>query len=141
MKTVEIFTLKDKMPSSNCGCGTTSSDSPSGCGDISYNSNNFSISAIMNDFKTKHPGVADFKINQLNDFEKTEFIGRINSLLADKSEDLIIQENNMDFILPKILPLFAVNNKIIAINSVPMGDVLLNAIDSEEQIPQQAGCC
>ena len=143
MKTVKIYALEDNLLSEGCGCNTTANTS-SCCG-----SNNegvitneaMSINKIMNDFKINYPSLADISIITYNDSDQVVFIDEVNSILKSNGEQLEVDAINATFVLPKLLPLVTVNGKLVAINAFPMGDVLVNAIKTEERIPKQAGCC
>lgn len=143
MKTVKIYVLDDNLLSEGCGCNTTANTN-SCCG-----SNNegvitkdaMSITKIMDDFKTNYPSLADISIITYNDSDQVVFIDEVNSILKSNGEQLEIDAVNATFVLPKLLPLVTVNDKLVAINTFPMGDVLVNSIKTEERIPKQAGCC
>lgn len=145
MKTVEIFALEEKLATSGCGCGTTSSVSPDSsacCGsDEGTESGDITITSLVEKFKAGNPELADFKLSYLKDSDSTDYLEIVNQILVNNGERLVVNQMNMDFVFPKILPMVIVNGKIVAINNLPMDKELQTAIETEVRIVTKGGCC
>ncbi len=134
-KTIEVFMLKEVLNNQSshggggsCGCGCGSAQS-------------LTIGELVERFSKKYDSVGEFKIYKLTRENKKEFISRLNKVLFDSGEKLIVGESNLGFVLSKVNPLIAVEGKVISVKNYPDEEQLYNAIMSGKKIPTKSGCC
>lgn len=135
-KIIEIFMLKEALNnqsspgggccSSGCDCGSAQS---------------LTIGELVERFSKKYDSVGEFKIYKLTRENKKEFITRLNKVLLDSGERLVVGESNLDFVLSKAAPLIAVDGKVISVKNYPDEEQLYDAIITGKKIPMKSGCC
>lgn len=133
---IEIFMLNEVLNNkllnnnSSCGCGCN-------CGE----SNSFTIDQLVERFNEKYHFSWNFKIYKITKENKKDFIEKINKIMLDSGERLILDESNLDFILPKIVPLISVSGKVISVKNYPNEEQLYKAISTGKRIEMKSGCC
>ncbi len=135
-KIIEIFMVKETADNQsslrgggcNCKCDCNASQS-------------LTICKLVERFSKKYDSVGDFKIYELTSINKKEYISRLNKVLLDSGERLVVGESNLDFVLSKTAPLIAVDGKIISVKNYPDVEQLYNAIITGKKIPMKSSCC
>jgi len=131
MKKVDVYVLDEIIQQGGCGCSCSPESS----------TDSYSIKSMLNEFNENHPSLGEYSILDWNQNKNEQYLNTLNKVLKSNGEKLVINDDNYNFVLPKILPMVVVNGKIVAINSLPVGDDMYNAIASESKIAKASGCC
>ncbi|WP_432667446.1 hypothetical protein R9X47_13750 [Wukongibacter baidiensis] len=136
-KIIEIFMIKETLNNqssngvgSSCGCECS-------CG----SANLLTIAELVERFSKKYDSVGEFKRYNLTEENKKEFIAKLNKVLLNSGERLMVSESNLDFVLSKVTPLIAVDGKVISVKNYPDEEQLYNSIMTGNKIPTKSGCC
>lgn len=130
-KTIEVFkTKKSSKSRGGCGCNCDCNSEPS-----------LTLSELVQRFSDKYGDVGEFKVYELTRENKNEYINRLNEVLANSGERLVIKESNLNFVLPKIDPVIALDGKIISVKNYPDENQLYQAVTTGKKIPMKPSCC
>ena len=127
-KTIDIFT--DPSMGNGCCCSCN-------CSTADY----VTTEHLARRFEQKHHAAGTVKIHKLTEQTSSDFVSMVNKILKDSGERLTIKRANMDFVLAKLLPLIAVDGRIISVKNYPDEDQLYHAVTTGERIPTQPSCC
>lgn len=135
-KIIEIFMLKEEINNqshSGGGCCSSGCD----CG----SAQSLTIGELVEKFSRKYGSVGKFKINRLTKDNKKEIITRLNKIFLASGERLVVDESNLDFVLSKVDPLIAVDDKVISVKNYPDEEQIYNSIMTGKKISMKSGCC
>ncbi|MBF0431512.1 MAG: hypothetical protein HQK83_09550 [Fibrobacteria bacterium] len=131
MKKVEIFVINGEMGSGE-GCGGS-------CG--SGEGGPITPESFVQMFKDKNKDVAEFSIFDFKNKPQEDMIKCLNAALAGSGQKLTITVKNFFFMVSKILPIIAVDGKIISLGSCLNIDDLGKAIIQGTSVSCKSGCC
>lgn len=135
-KIIEIFMVEEALKDQSCHSGGCCS---SGCDCGSAQS--LTIGELVERFSKEYDSFGEIKMYKLARENKKEFISRLNKVLLDSGERLVVSESNLDFVLSKVTPLIAVDGKVISVKNYPDEEQLYNAIITGKKIPTKSSCC
>lgn len=135
-KVIEIFRLKESLDDQSSLGGGCCCD---GC--CCGSAQSLTTGELVERFSGKYDSVAEFKIYELTSENKKEFISRLNTVLSNSGERLVVGESNFDFVLSKVFPLIAIDGKVISVKNYPDEEQLHEAIMTGKKIPTKTDCC
>ena len=115
---------------SSCGCQCGCDPSPK-----------HTMEELVKELSEKNPELGEISLIDTTALHSEEIILRLNKIFRNSNENLIIKDSTFDFILPKVLPLIALDGKILSAGKLPNATELKNAIMSGKRIPLKSGCC
>lgn len=121
MHKIEIYNIlgQDSVTMSS-SCSSCSS----GCEPVTH-----TISQTINAFTEKYADVSTIERHQLGQDNLDHIAEKLQALYTNSGEQLIITSSNVQYILGKLSPIIAINDRLAANNYVPDADELKFAID------------
>ena len=126
MHSIEIFSIKGQ---DQVTLGAACSSCNSGCEPVTH-----SISDTITEFSDKYSEVGTINRYELTEDTLDEVAEKLQALYQNSGERLIITSSNVQFILGKLAPIFAIDGRLAANNYVPDADELKLAIDHNDGI-------
>lgn len=123
MHKIEIFHVEGQdAVTLGAACGSCSS----GCEPITH-----SISTTIKEFEDKYASEASIKRVELHEENIDSVAKRLQALYQNSGEQLIITASNVKFILGRLSPIIAINDRLAANNYVPDAEELKLAMDND----------
>ncbi len=126
MHKIEIFNTQGQdQVTMGTACGTCSS----GCEPVTH-----SISETIKDFEERYTQEGTITRYELTEDNLDDLANRLQALYENSGERLIITASNVKFILGRLTPIVAIDDRLAANNYVPDADELKFALDTNGAI-------
>lgn len=123
MHKIEIFHVEGQDAVT---LGTACGSCASGCEPITH-----SISTTVKEFKDNYASEASIERVELHEENIDNVAERLQTLYQNSGEQLIITASNVKFILGRLSPIIAINDRLAANNYVPDAEELKLAMDND----------
>jgi len=126
MQLIEFFNIKGQnqiSPSSTCGSCNL------GCDSVAP-----TIPSVIADFNERYNDQGTIVWHELTEENLETVAKRLQVLYQNSGESLIITESNVRYILSKLNPILAIDDKLVANNYIPDADELQFAIEHGQGI-------
>lgn len=129
-KVIEVYSEKSNQY--DCGCNCSCSCSTDDC---------MSLEELERRFTKMHGDRFEFRAYVFSDDKKAEFVRKLNQVFSNSNEQIVINELNMGYLLHRLLPIIAVDGKIVSVKNYPNEQELIEAIECGKRIPLKPSCC
>lgn len=131
-KIIEVFSEESNRYDCGCNCSCSCDCGTDDC---------VPLEELERRFTKKYGDRFEYTTYVFSRDNKTMFISKLNKVLSNSNEKIVINETNMSYLLYRLLPIIAVDGKLVSVRNYPSEEELMKAIESGKRIPTKPSCC
>lgn len=131
-KIIEVYSEESNQYDCGCNCNCSCNCGTDDC---------VSLEELERRITKMHGDRYEYRTYVLSGDNKAEFVSKLNQLFSNSNEQIVINELNMSYLLYRLLPIIAVDGKLVSVKNYPNEKELIEAIESGKRIPTKPSCC